>query len=137
MSYKKIRGFLRKCDCGTVAITEDDLELFEVDRASKYHRRNRCKKCAAIKTRGGTPVKAKVVTCTTCKTSYPEAEAYRFFRRTAPRGDMLAGNLSRVCKGCELGDVEGYVMIDGKLVPQDIKELQRNSRITSKPKEVI
>ena len=129
--------FLRKCKCGVVAITEDDLELFEADSHSKYGRRNRCKKCAARKARGGEPLQVKEVTCTECGTAYPEAEAYRFFRRTDPRGDMVVGNLSRVCKECEAKGVEGFVDIGGKLVPLDIKKIQRNSRITSKPKEAI
>ena len=136
MEYKKSLKFLRVCDCGTVAITEEALTLFEVDKGSKHGRRNRCKECAARKTRGDTPITHKVVTCTKCKVEYPEAETYRFFRLTKPRGDMVVGNFSRVCKACEEEENE-YINIGGKLIPANLQELQRNSRITTKPKEVI
>ena len=130
--------FLRRCECGTVAMTEDDLELFEADKNSKWGRRNRCKHCAANKTRGDKPLKVKTVVCVECGMSCPEAEAYRFFRRAKPTGDKIVGALVRVCKDCEakLTETE-YINIGGKLIPVNLKELQRNSRITTKPKEVI
>lgn len=130
--------FLRKCSCGLVALTEDDLELFEVDPHSKHNRRNRCKKCAALKTRADRPRKAKLIVCSNCKEEYLESEAYRFFRRAKPTGDKIVGSLVKVCKKCEATlDDTVYINIGGKLVPADLKELQRNSRITTKPKEVV
>ena len=42
---------LRKCKCGTVANTVEELELFEKSKPAKHGRLNRCKKCSQKKTR--------------------------------------------------------------------------------------
>ena len=39
---------LRICDCGLEAYSKKDLELFELSKASRYGRRNRCKECKSI-----------------------------------------------------------------------------------------
>ena len=138
MEYKKESAFLRVCDCGVVAITEDDLELFEIDKTSKHGRRNRCKECAASKSRGGKPKKAKMIRCTSCGIGYPEVEAYRYFRLTKPRGDLIVGNLSTICKKCELDQADAeYINIGGKLIRADLKNIQKTARIATKPQEVI
>jgi len=129
---------MRECECGTIALTEEDLELFEKDSNSKFGRRNRCKVCSAEKVKGEQPLKGKCVTCTQCKVSYAEPlESYKMFRRVAPTGDLVIGALSRICKVCEAKNLletgTEFVEIDGRLIPKDLNSINKGIRISSKP----
>lgn len=133
---------MRKCDCGTIATTEEDLGLFEKDSNSKFGRRNRCKVCSAKKVTGTLSPKEKSMTCSSCKETYHSQLAiYKMFRRVPPTGDLVVGNLSRVCKTCEAkalieSGVE-LVELDGRLIPKDMNSMLKHIRISSKSLEAV
>jgi hypothetical protein len=110
---------LRKCACGTLAVNEEELELFEIDSKSKYGRKNRCKECAALRSRGGKPLAPPAKTCIECKTKFVGLlEIEENFERFEPRGGAVVGNQSRVCKHCR---EDKYIYIGGVAIPRDLK----------------
>lgn len=135
---------LRQCECGAIASTEEELELFEKDARSLHGRRNRCKVCAADKTKLLMPAKGvrksspTGVTCNQCRKVFiSPLEIFKGFRRVAPSGDLIVGSLSKVCKACESQNIidsgEEMVEIDGMLIPKDLNSKLKAIRITSKP----
>lgn len=131
---------LRKCSkCGLEAITEEDLESFEKDSGSKHGHRNRCNNCSSRKNNG--EKKDKEVRCGKCKTRFSIAEASIVFRRTKPTGDKVVGELSKICKACELKDKQKkgveFIEIDGKFIPVNARESMKGVRITTKELELI
>lgn len=132
---------MRKCECGVIATTEEDLELFEKDDKSKYGRRNRCKECASDKSRGGEEIK-RSVTCYSCKKVYTNPlEIHKMFRITASTGDAVVGSTSKICKTCEvealLNSGIDMVELDGRLIPKDLNNILKGVRISSKTIEAI
>jgi len=113
---------LRECKCGCVAMCEEDLHLFAINKNSKHQRRNQCKICHALETAGGyTKPKVPYKSCAKCKVKVSGLLAIeKAFRRTTPTGDQVIGNLASVCKKCEF-DNAGFIEIDGRFIPVGAK----------------
>ena len=105
--------YKRKCTCGLLAMTDEDLSLFVKDPRSKHGRRNKCKECAS------TALPTEVTrTCKECgEATVGELEIEKKYRRTNPSRNNVIGALVKTCKKCEFPE-DSFYLIDGRYIPK-------------------
>lgn len=100
---------LRKCKCGLEAHTEEDLELFSINKQQKYGRRNICKACSAKASRlaaGYTEPKTSAP-----KGTYTTCAGQAIFSRYGLSEQAHKDLLDKVGHKCEICGVTGKMLV--------------------------
>ena len=101
---------LRQCKCGTIATTQEELELFTKYKKLKYGRRNTCKVCTAKMTRkslGFTTEAYKLP-----KGTYTTVKGQSIWARYGLSEDEYKAMLEAVGYKCEICNLEKDLNVD-------------------------